>query len=132
MLGETDGKGKMSENHNLYASRWSRLPRASRPHIVPHDNRQHRRLKFSIGSTDIALTMNEPLPTATMFQPNGAPSTDDAILTVLDVARFLRVPKSTVYKLVRVGELPGSKIGKHWRFLRHDIHEWLRGRSQQG
>ncbi|MDH5641325.1 MAG: helix-turn-helix domain-containing protein [Nitrospira sp.] len=56
---------------------------------------------------------------------------DGEILTVMDVARFLRVPKSTVYKLARVGELPASKIGKHWRFLRHDIHNWLRARSQQ-
>ena len=48
----------------------------------------------------------------------------------MDVARFLRVPKSTVYKLARVGELPASKMGKHWRFLRRDIHEWLRSRSQ--
>jgi len=55
---------------------------------------------------------------------------DSEILTVMDVARFLRVPKSTVYKLARVGELPASKIGKHWRFLRRDIHEWLRTRSQ--
>ena len=52
------------------------------------------------------------------------------ILTVMDVAHFLRVPKSTVYKLARVGELPATKIGKHWRFLRHDIHEWLHTRSQ--
>jgi len=51
------------------------------------------------------------------------------ILTIVDVARFLRVPKSTVYKLARIGELPASKIGKHWRFLRRDIHEWMRSRS---
>ncbi len=50
----------------------------------------------------------------------------------MDVARFLRVPKSTVYKLARVGELPASKIGKHWRFLRRDIHEWMHSRSKQG
>ena len=50
----------------------------------------------------------------------------------MDVARFLRVPKSTVYKLARVGQLPASKIGKHWRFLRRDIHEWMHSRSQQG
>ncbi|NGZ59500.1 MAG: hypothetical protein CV081_03215, partial [Nitrospira sp. LK265] len=37
----------------------------------------------------------------------------------------------TVYKLARVGDLPASKIGKHWRFLRRDIHEWMHGRSRQ-
>ncbi|TAJ07401.1 MAG: DNA-binding protein [Nitrospirae bacterium] len=53
------------------------------------------------------------------------------ILTVLDVARFLRVPKSTVYKLARLGELPASKIGKHWRFQRRDIQQWVHSRSNQ-
>jgi excisionase family DNA binding protein len=76
--------------------------------------------------------MNNALSATTMYQPNGATPMDDEILTVMDVARFLRVPKSTVYKLARVGELPASKIGKHWRFLRHDIHAWLHSRSQQG
>jgi excisionase family DNA binding protein len=75
--------------------------------------------------------MNNAVSTSTMFQTNGAPSTDGEILTVMDVARFLRVPKSTVYKLARVGELPATKIGKHWRFLRRDIHEWMHSRSQQ-
>ncbi len=45
-------------------------------------------------------------------------------MTVQEVARFLRVPKSTVYKLARVGELPASKIG------RRDIHDWMHSRSQ--
>jgi excisionase family DNA binding protein len=76
--------------------------------------------------------MNNALSTSTILQPNGAPSMDSEILTVMDVAQFLRVPKSTVYKLARVGELPASKIGKHWRFLRRDIHEWMHSRSKQG
>jgi excisionase family DNA binding protein len=100
--------------------------------IVSFDNERHRRLKFYIGSTDISFTMNNAVSASTMFESNGAPSTDGEILTVMDVARFLRVPKSTVYKLARVGGLPASKIGKHWRFLRGDIHEWMHSRSQQG
>ena len=67
-----------------------------------------------------------------MIQPNGPSSTNDEILTIMDVAHFLRVPKSTVYKLAQVGKLPASKMGKHWRFLRRDIHEWMHSRSQQG
>lgn len=50
---------------------------------------------------------------------------------MMEVARFLRVPKSTVYKLARLGQLPASKIGKHWRFLRRDIHEWMHSRAKQ-
>lgn len=47
------------------------------------------------------------------------------ILTVLEVAHLLRVPKSTVYKLARLGQIPASKIGKHWRFVRRDLDEWV-------
>jgi excisionase family DNA binding protein len=59
------------------------------------------------------------------------PVSDSEILTVLEVARFLRVPKSTVYKLARLGVLPASKIGKHWRFLRRDIQGWMQRGSHQ-
>lgn len=76
--------------------------------------------------------MNNTVSTSTMHQSDGVSATDGEILTVMEVARFLRVPKSTVYKLARVGELPASKIGKHWRFLRGDIHSWMHSRSQQG
>jgi excisionase family DNA binding protein len=76
--------------------------------------------------------MNSSMATTTQMIVDGAASTDSEILTVMDVAQFLRVPKSTVYKLARLGELPASKIGKHWRFLRRDIHEWMHSRSSQG
>jgi len=99
---------------------------------VSRDNEQLWWLKFSIGRADNLFTMNNEVSASTMFQPNGAPSTEGEILTVMDVARFLRVPKSTVYKLARVGGLPASKIGKHWRFLRRDIHDWMHSRSQPG
>jgi excisionase family DNA binding protein len=75
--------------------------------------------------------MNDSASAATALHSNGMPVSDDEILTVTEVARFLRVPKSTVYKLARVGELPASKIGKHWRFLRRDLHQWLHSRPQQ-
>lgn len=77
----------------------------------------------------IPSTMNDMLLTST--GTSARPGPDNEILTVLDVARFLRVPKSTVYKLARVGELPASKIGKHWRFLRRDIQDWMHHRSHQ-
>jgi excisionase family DNA binding protein len=76
--------------------------------------------------------MNNSMAASTQMIVDGTASTDSEILTVMDVARFLRVPKSTVYKLARLGELPASKIGKHWRFLRRDIHQWMHSRSSQG
>ena len=73
--------------------------------------------------------MNETVSSATSMGPDKLPDGGGEILTVLDVARFLRVPKSTVYKLARIGQLPASKIGKHWRFLRRDIQDWMHNRS---
>ena len=40
-------------------------------------------------------------------------------------ARLLKIPKSTLYKLVREGSVPCQKIGKHWRFHKEAIDEWL-------
>jgi excisionase family DNA binding protein len=75
--------------------------------------------------------MNDAITATTKMNLESASPSESEILTVLDVARFLRVPKSTVYKLARLGQLPASKIGKHWRFLRRDIHDWMHNRAQQ-
>ncbi len=88
-------------------------------------------LKFSSRYADTSLVMNSNVSAETTTQSETGDARDGEILTVMEVARFLRVPKSTVYKLARVGELPASKIGKHWRFLRRDIHEWMHSRSKQ-
>ncbi|MCS6329558.1 MAG: helix-turn-helix domain-containing protein [Nitrospira sp.] len=74
--------------------------------------------------------MNDAIATTTSVSLDSVSPSEGEILTVSEVARFLRVPKSTVYKLARLGELPASKIGKHWRFVRRDIHEWMHGRTQ--
>ena len=47
------------------------------------------------------------------------------VLTVAELAEYLRVPRSTLYRLVREGSVPCQKIGKHWRFRRDAIDEWL-------
>ncbi|HPV82933.1 MAG TPA: helix-turn-helix domain-containing protein [Nitrospira sp.] len=74
--------------------------------------------------------MNNAIVPTTNVSLDSVSHSEGEILTVSDVARFLRVPKSTVYKLARLGELPASKIGKHWRFLRRDIHDWMHSRTQ--
>ncbi len=92
-----------------------------------HTNQQ---LKFETVHTDTISVMNDAATTTTRVSLDSVSPSESEILTVSEVARFLRVPKSTVYKLARLGELPASKIGKHWRFLRRDIHEWMHGRTQ--
>ena len=47
------------------------------------------------------------------------------LLTLGEVSSFLKVPKSTIYKLARERRLPGHKVGKHWRFVRDEIESWV-------
>ena len=53
------------------------------------------------------------------------PETHPSILTVDELAAYLKVPKSTVYKMAQQGKLPGQKVGRHWRFQRQAIDQWI-------
>jgi len=52
----------------------------------------------------------------------------DKILTIEEVATYLRVSERTVYDWASKGELPGGKIGTSWRFRRGDIEKWVNDR----
>jgi excisionase family DNA binding protein len=47
------------------------------------------------------------------------------VLTIDELAAYLKIPKSTLYKLVREGKIPSQKIGRHWRFRKGAIDDWL-------
>ncbi|RME58004.1 MAG: DNA-binding protein [Caldilineae bacterium] len=47
------------------------------------------------------------------------------VLTIDELSSYLKIPKSTLYKLVREGKIPCRKIGRHWRFRRETIDHWL-------
>lgn len=51
------------------------------------------------------------------------------ILTLQDLHTYLKVSKSTLYALAQSGRIPAAKIGKHWRFRREDIDQWLRAQQ---
>ncbi len=50
---------------------------------------------------------------------------ESEFLTAEEVAEYLRLPLSTIYKLVQEKRLPGFKVGKHWRFRRKTFREWI-------
>lgn len=47
------------------------------------------------------------------------------VLTIEELSAYLKIPKSTLYKLVRKGKVPCQKIGRHWRFRKEAIDRWL-------
>lgn len=53
----------------------------------------------------------------------------DAVFTIDDLVVYLKLPKSTLYKLAQEGKVPGQKVGRHWRFHREMIDSWLKNQS---
>lgn len=54
-------------------------------------------------------------------------------MTIDDLAAFLQVSKSSLYKLAQDGRVPGKKVGRHWRFHRPAIEAWLKeGQEKEG
>ncbi len=47
------------------------------------------------------------------------------IMTTGEIAKYLRVSRATVYRLVKRGKIPVSRISKHLRFRRDVIDRWL-------
>jgi PTS system nitrogen regulatory IIA component len=50
---------------------------------------------------------------------------DEEILTIEEVAKFLKVSERTVYDWAQKGEIPSGKIGTAWRFKKSDIVNWI-------
>ena len=56
----------------------------------------------------------------------------DEFWTAAEVSNYLRIPQSTIYKLAQDKVLPGFKVGKHWRFRRETILEWIKVKEENG
>jgi len=50
------------------------------------------------------------------------------IMTIEEVAAYLRVSERTVYDWAQKGDLPGGKLGTTWRFKREDVENWVDSR----
>jgi excisionase family DNA binding protein len=47
------------------------------------------------------------------------------VMTLKEVAEYLHIHQSTLYKLIRLSEIPSFKIGSEHRFRRNEIEEWI-------
>jgi len=61
-----------------------------------------------------------------------AKQTADQVMTIEDLGIYLKLSKSTLYKLAQEGKVPGQKVGKHWRFRKDIIDDWLGDVPQGG
>jgi len=50
---------------------------------------------------------------------------NESVMTIDELSAYLKIAKSTLYKLAQEGKLPGQKVGRHWRFRKETIDKWL-------
>jgi len=50
---------------------------------------------------------------------------ESELMTLIEVAEYLKIAKRTAYGWVKSGELPGFKVGNAWRFDKADIQKWV-------
>jgi excisionase family DNA binding protein len=56
----------------------------------------------------------------------------EILMTTVQVARYLRIDKITVYRLVTQRKIPAFKVGNQWRFKKKIIDAWLLKNSNLG
>jgi excisionase family DNA binding protein len=59
-------------------------------------------------------------------------SVDNAIMTIAEVADYLKVTERTIYRLAGTKKIPSFKVGGSWRFSKADIDEWIKKQSIEG
>jgi excisionase family DNA binding protein len=57
---------------------------------------------------------------------------EGGILTIREVAVYLKVTERTIYRLAAAKQMPAFKIGGSWRFSRLDIDSWIKQQSMEG
>ena len=55
---------------------------------------------------------------------------EDEMLTIDDLAKYLKLKPQTIYKWAQAGKIPGAKFGKEWRFRRSAIEQWIDSNMQ--
>ena len=52
------------------------------------------------------------------------------VFTVHELAGYLRMKPMTIYKHASNGELPGFKVGSHWRFRKESVDRWIEAQEE--
>ena len=69
-------------------------------------------------------------PYSPLFIPIIGCHVTDQILTLKEVADYLKLAEKTAYKLAAAAQLPGFKVGGSWRFKQTDIDQWIEDQKQ--
>lgn len=51
---------------------------------------------------------------------------EDRWLSVSEISEYLGVVRESVYRWLAKGSMPGHKLGRHWKFRKQEVDEWVR------
>lgn len=77
------------------------------------------------------INVGQHVPSMAIPDGDTVPETRDEILTLDDVAAYLKASKRTVYRLTQKGEIPAFKLGGTWRFRHSELDRWIAERIHQ-
>jgi excisionase family DNA binding protein len=69
--------------------------------------------------------------TALLVKTMPSSPADNAIMTIGEVADYLKVTERTIYRLAGAKKIPSFKVGGSWRFSKSDIDAWITKQSEQ-
>lgn len=49
----------------------------------------------------------------------------DKFLTAKELCQYLKIPRISLYRFLKLGQIPGAKVGRQWRFNRESIDKWM-------
>jgi len=71
---------------------------------------------------------------STIFNPNTLKGifrvSRDEIMTVKELADYLKIAEKTAYRFASEGKVPGFKVGSAWRFKKAEIDAWIKRQSE--
>ena len=76
-----------------------------------------------VESVEMTFSSIKRRTTTMLAQPKS--TAGPRVLTVRELAGYLRVHQTTVYRLLREQKLPAFRVGADWRFNREEIERWM-------
>lgn len=67
--------------------------------------------------------------TTTLAKVMPSTEVDNAIMTIGEVADYLKVTERTIYRLAGAKQIPAFKVGGSWRFSKAEIEAWIRDQN---
>jgi len=55
----------------------------------------------------------------------------DMIMTVNEIAQYLRVHATTIYRLLKENRVPAFRVGSDWRFSRRAVDRWMLSQQKE-